>query len=153
MHLIAVGQRPPGWVTEGFADYLRRLPREMPLRLTEIPPAIRNNTPVERVRRTEAERILAQVAPGDWVIALDVAGQPWSTRELSERMDHWRMQGRDVTFIIGGADGLDRTCLERANGTWSLSALTFPHALVRVLLAEQLYRAWSLLSGHPYHRG
>lgn len=151
--LVAVGQRPPEWVVKGFTDYARRLPREMRLELVEIPPAARRNASVVQVRAREAQRMLEQVNAQNWVVALDERGATWSTLRLAERLDDWRMQGRDVVFLVGGADGLDAACLERANEVLSLSAMTLPHALVRVLLAEQLYRAWTVLSGHPYHRG
>jgi len=150
--IIAVGQRPPEWVTAGFADYVRRLPREYALKLTEIPVASRKQLPVERARRQEGEGILEQLAPRDWVVALDIEGRVIATAGLADRLEGWQMQGRDVAFLIGGPDGLDPVCLERADERLSLSALTFPHGLVRVMLAEQLYRAWTLHSGHPYHR-
>jgi 23S rRNA (pseudouridine1915-N3)-methyltransferase len=153
IRLVAVGQRPPGWVVTGFIDYARRLPREMPLELVEIPTAGRGNIPVAQVRAREAQRLLGQVTPTSWVVALDEHGMAWSTLRLAERLDDWRMQGRDVVFLVGGADGLDAACLERADEVVALSAMTLPHALVRVVLAEQLYRAWTVLSGHPYHRG
>jgi 23S rRNA (pseudouridine1915-N3)-methyltransferase len=150
--IIAVGLRPPEWVAAGFADYARRLPRELALRLTEIPVAPRKQLPVERARRQEGERILGELTPRDWVVALDVEGRSITTEALAERLAGWQMQGRDVAFLIGGPDGLDSDCLARADERLSLSALTFPHGLVRVMLAEQLYRAWTLRSGHPYHR-
>lgn len=153
LRLIAVGRRPPEWVVSGFRDYARRLPRDMPLELVEVAPAARRNLPAGRAREIEAERLLAQVAGGDLLVALDERGKTWSTVDLSKRLDDWRMQGRDVAFLIGGADGLDDLCRSRADQVLALSALTLPHALVRVVLAEQLYRAWTMLSGHPYHRG
>lgn len=153
IRLIVVGNRPPEWVSKGFQEYARRLPREMALELVEVSPASRKNVPPERVRGIEAERLFSKVTPDDRVVALDEQGQSWSTRLLADRMNDWRMQGRDVAFLIGGADGLDAACLERADETLSLSPMTMPHALVRVFLAEQLYRAWTVLSGHPYHTG
>jgi len=153
IRLVAVGQRPPDWVVKGFTEYVRRLPREMPLELVEITPAVRRNASVPQVRAREGQRLLEQVTPRNWVVALDEHGAAWSTLRLAERLDDWRMQGRDVVLLVGGADGLDPACLERADEVVSLSAMTLPHALVRVLLAEQLYRAWTVLSGHPYHRG
>lgn len=152
IRLIAVGQRPPAWVADGFSDYARRLPREMPLMLVEVAPATRRNLPAERARQLEAERLLAQVGDKDRVIALDVKGRTLSTETLARKLDDWRMDGNDLAFLIGGADGLDARCLDRADERLSLSALTFPHALVRVIVAEQLYRAWTVLTGHPYHR-
>lgn len=152
IRLIAVGSRPPEWVSKGFQEYARRLPREMALELVEISPASRRNVPPERVRGIEAERLFSKVTPDDRVVALDERGRSWSTRLLADRMNDWRMQGRDVAFLIGGADGLDDVCRTRADDVLSLSAMTLPHALVRVVLAEQVYRAWTILSGHPYHR-
>lgn len=152
LRIIAVGQKPPEWVAEGFADYVRRLPREFGLKLVEIPVGSRKQLPVERARRHEGERILEQLAPRDWVVALDVAGLPMTTEQFAAQLGEWQQQGRDVAFLIGGPDGLDPACLARADERLSLSALTFPHGLVRVMLAEQLYRAWTLRSGHPYHR-
>jgi len=124
----------------------------MPLILVEVAPATRRNLPAARARQLEAERLLAQVGDKDRVIALDVKGRTWSTETLARKLDDWRMDGNDLAFLIGGADGLDERCLDRAEERLSLSALTFPHALVRVIVAEQLYRAWTVLTGHPYHR-
>jgi 23S rRNA (pseudouridine1915-N3)-methyltransferase len=152
LRIVAVGQKPPDWVVAGFSDYARRLPRELTLRLVEIPVAPRKQLPVERARRQEGERMLEQLSPRDWVVALDVGGAVFATEGLAQRLATWQLQGRDVVFLIGGPDGLDPACLERADERFSLSALTFPHGLVRVMLAEQLYRAWTLHSGHPYHR-
>lgn len=153
IRLIAVGQRPPEWVSRGFTEYARRLPREMPLELIEVAAAVRKNASGQRAGELEAQRLLAQVRPGDLLVALDERGKTWSTLELAQKLDDWRMQGRDVAFLIGGADGLDPACRQRADHVLSLSAMTLPHALVRVVLAEQLYRAWTILTGHPYHRG
>lgn len=153
LRLVAVGTRLPAWVAAGFEAYARRLPREMPLELVEIPSAARGNLPSPRIRETEGGRLLARTGPRDWVVALEERGRERSTAELAQRLDDWRMQGRDVAFLIGGADGLHETCLERADETLSLSPMTLPHALVRVVLAEQLYRAWTVLAGHPYHTG
>jgi 23S rRNA (pseudouridine1915-N3)-methyltransferase len=124
----------------------------MPLALVEVAPAARRNLSAERARHLEGERLLAQVGARDRVLALDVKGRTWSTETLARKLDDWRMEGNDLAFLIGGADGLDGRCLDRADERLSLSALTFPHALVRVIVAEQLYRAWTLLTGHPYHR-
>ena len=152
IRLITVGQRPPEWVAKGFAEYARRMPREMPLELIEVSPAVGKGGSRARARESQAQRLLGQVGSGDWVVALDERGKTWSTLDLARKMDDWRMQGRDVTFLIGGADGLDEACRARADHVLALSAMTLPHALVRVVIAEQLYRAWTVLSGHPYHR-
>lgn len=152
IRLIAVGQRPPAWVQQGYAEYVRRLPRDLPMELIEIGAAARGGSNAGRVRQLEGERMLAAVGPDDRVIALDERGKTWSTLELARNLENWRMQGRNVAFLVGGADGLAPACLERADETLSLSAFTFPHALVRVLVAEQVYRAWTVTTGHPYHR-
>ncbi len=132
-------------------DYLRRFPRDCRLERVEIPLARRTGD-VARTRREEGERLLAALGPRDRVISLCVDGECWTTEALSGKLAGWRQTGRDVAFLIGGPDGLDPLCLQRSECRWSLSPLTLPHALVRVIVAEQLYRAWSILSGHPYHR-
>lgn len=151
IHLIAVGTRMPAWVRAGFADYAARLPRECSLALREIAPARRAGNP-GRWLRAEGERIRAAIPAGAYRIALDERGREWSTSELAERLARWLQEGRDLALLVGGPDGLEPACREGAEQTWSLSRLTLPHALVRVVVAEQLYRAWSLLHGHPYHR-
>ncbi len=153
IHLIAVGTRMPAWITEGYREYARRLPPECSLRLVEIPPCKRRKTlSTERIREAEGRQLLAAIPEQSLVIALDVSGKPWSTQGLAERLQDWLQGGRDIALLVGGADGLSAACLARADLHWSLSAHTLPHALVRVVIAEQIYRAWSLLSGHPYHR-
>jgi 23S rRNA (pseudouridine1915-N3)-methyltransferase len=151
--LVAVGSRMPAWVEEGYKEYARRLPRECVLRLTEIPPAKRTrSTSGVRAREAEGNLILKAINNSDHVIALDVKGKAWDTEQLSGLMRDWMQSGQDVVLMVGGPDGLSDECLARADRHWSLSALTFPHALVRVVLAEQLYRSWTILTGHPYHR-
>ncbi|MBN2887449.1 MAG: 23S rRNA (pseudouridine(1915)-N(3))-methyltransferase RlmH [Chromatiaceae bacterium] len=154
IHLIGVGRRMPAWVNEGFDDYARRLPPECALHLHEIEPArrVKGGRP-ERYRAEEGARILKALPKGAAVLALDVGGRVWSTETLAAELGEWLRDGRDRALLVGGPDGLDGDCLARAEQRWSLSRLTFPHPLVRVILAEQLYRAWSLLQGHPYHRG
>lgn len=143
----------PAWVGEGYKEYARRLPRECGLVLKEVPLAHRSKSqPVERAVNEEGKRMLAVLSDRQQVIALDVKGRNWSTEQLAQQMDNWMQDGRDISLLVGGPDGLAAECLQRAGQTWSLSPLTLPHPLVRVLLAEQLYRAWSLNSGHPYHR-
>jgi 23S rRNA (pseudouridine1915-N3)-methyltransferase len=154
MHLrvAAVGQRAPAWVGQAWQDYSRRLPATLGLDLREIPVAHRGRNPdIERLRKQECEDLLA-AATGARIVALDIAGAPWTTEMLSRQMSNWMQGGQDVCFLIGGPDGLDAECLARAEQRWSLGPLTLPHALVRVVLAEQLYRAWSILQNHPYHR-
>lgn len=153
VHLIAVGERMPGWVEAGFAEYAKRLPPECALRLVEIAPGKRTkNSDIPRLRAQEGERILAAIPKGALVVALEVKGRPWSTEALSAHLGEWLQGGRDVALLVGGPDGLDDACRARAELQWSLSPLTLPHPLVRVVLAEQVYRAWTLLKGHPYHR-
>lgn len=153
MLLLAVGARQPEWVNSGYTEYARRLPAHLDLQLREIPAARRSkNTTTDKSRREEGERLLKAVTDDTHVIALDEGGQAVTTRGLSDRLAEWQQAGRDVIFMIGGADGLDESCLQRADWCWSLSPLTLPHGLVRVMVAEQLYRAHSLLEGHPYHR-
>ena len=154
VHLIAVGSGMPRWVAEGFQEYARRMPRECTLVLREVElPGRQRGLPASQGRTAEGERLLAAVPAGAGVVALDERGAPWDTLELSHRLEGWLGGGRDVALLVGGADGLAPECLQAAGQVWSLSALTLPHMLVRVLVAEQLYRAWSILAGHPYHRG
>jgi 23S rRNA (pseudouridine1915-N3)-methyltransferase len=153
IHLIAVGTRMPAWVTQGYEDYARRLPRECVLRLVEIPPGRRSRVqPTAQAVEAEGRRMLAAIPDRTLVVALEVGGRAWDTPALAGRLQEWLQSGRDIALLVGGPDGLSGDCLRRADLHWSLSALTLPHALVRVVLAEQLYRAWTILSGHPYHR-
>jgi 23S rRNA (pseudouridine1915-N3)-methyltransferase len=153
LRVIAVGTRMSGWVAAGFAEYARRLRSGTALELVEVPVVRRSGAgDAARAVRLEAERILALLGPRDYVVALDERGRAFTTLEFGDWLAQRRGQGAPVSFIIGGPDGLAATVLARAQLRWSLSALTFPHGLVRVLLAEQLYRAAMLLAGHPYHR-
>jgi len=153
IQLVAVGTRMPAWVQDGFAEYAKRMPRECTLQLVEIPPERRaKNADIARIKSTECAKLLGAVPRGSQIVALDERGQAWNTRQLSDRLDSWLAGGRDVALLVGGPDGLDSACLDKSELRWSLSPLTLPHPLVRVVVAEQLYRAWSLLQGHPYHR-
>lgn len=144
----------PSWVTAAYEEYSKRMPREMPLQLKELKPAQRSNATGDTPRwlKTEAAHIDAAVPQGAMRVVLDEHGRSFPTRTLADHLKRWRNDGRDIAFIIGGADGLDDTIKSGADLLWSLSPLTLPHGLVRVVLAEQLYRAASLLAGHPYHR-
>lgn len=143
----------PGWVVEGYNEYARRMPKECALRLIEINPGHRGKgTDIPRTLKDEGDRMLKAIPKGCQVLAMDVRGSAWSTEELSHKLGDWMADGRDLALLVGGPEGLDRSCLERADGRWSLSPLTMPHPLVRVVVAEQLYRAWSLMRNHPYHR-
>jgi 23S rRNA (pseudouridine1915-N3)-methyltransferase len=136
------------------------MPRESELSLTEVAagagkgrqPGRSRADQARRTRAEQARRLLKQLDQNDWVVALDCAGAACTTQQLAVKLEDWRMQGRDVVFLVGGADGLDASCLSRADEVMSLSKLTFPHELVRVILAEQIYRAWTIISRHPYHR-
>lgn len=153
IHLVAVGTRMPSWVAEGYQEYARRLPRECSLQLIEIPLSKRHKSmTAAQAKQQEGQAMLAAIAKDCTVVALDVGGSHWSTQDLAGRLGDWMGSGRDVALLVGGPDGLSQSCLDRADQRWSLSALTYPHALVRVVLAEQLYRAWTLGIGHPYHR-
>jgi 23S rRNA (pseudouridine1915-N3)-methyltransferase len=154
IHLIAVGERMPRWVVQGYEEYARRLPPECALVLTEIPlPRRTKAASPARLRQLEGERMLAAVPRAAQVLALDERGREWDTPQLAHALRGWLQEGRDLALLVGGPDGLADSCRERAEGLWSLSRLTLPHPLVRVLVAEQLYRAWSILGNHPYHRG
>lgn len=153
IHLISVGNRMPKWIKEGFDEYAKRLPGECALKLVEIAPGHRGKgADISRTVRDEGQRMLAAVPKGALVVALDVTGKSWSTEQLAEKLGEWMQGGQDLALLIGGPEGLWDQCLEKAHLRWSLSAMTFPHPLVRVILAEQIYRAWSLLNNHPYHR-
>jgi len=143
----------PAWVTDGYNQYATRLPHECSLKLVEISPCKRRKTlNTGRIKAAEGQQILAALPPQARVVALDVRGRAWDTETLATRMQDWMQDGCDIALLVGGADGLSEECLQRADQCWSLSAHTLPHALVRVVIAEQLYRAWTILTGHPYHR-
>ena len=144
----------PVWVSAGFDEYAKRMPREMPLQLKEIKPAQRSNASgdIARWLQTEAERIRAALPSGALRVVLDEHGRSFPTRTLSDHLRRWRDDGRDVAFVIGGADGLAAEVKAGSDLLWSLSPLTLPHGMVRVVVAEQLYRATSMLANHPYHR-
>ncbi len=152
--LLAVGTRMPSWVEQGYQEYARRLPSHCRLKLVEIEPARRGRSgSPERWRQQEGKRLIAAIPNGDRVIALDVEGRSWSSTELAGVLDGWLASGRNLSLLVGGADGLTPESLQCAEQHWSLSPLTLPHPLVRVVVAEQLYRAWTIVNHHPYHRG
>jgi len=153
LRVIAVGTRMPAWVDAGFEDYARRLKGPLAIELRELPAARRAaGAPPARVLAEEATRIEAALGPRDYLVALDERGREFTTQELATWLEERRRSGQDLACVIGGADGLDPRILKRAPCRWSLSRLTLPHGLVRVVLVEQLYRASTLLAGHPYHR-
>jgi 23S rRNA (pseudouridine1915-N3)-methyltransferase len=152
--LLAVGERMPRWVAEGFAEYAKRLSRDLPLELVEIKPGARGKGRDDaRAVTTEAAALLAALPRDAHVVALDGRGAMWTSGQLADQLSNWRMAGRDLAFLIGGPDGHAREVLQRSDQRWSLGPLTLPHMLVRLLVAEQLYRATTILKGHPYHRG
>lgn len=143
----------PAWVDAGYQEYAKRLQGDIKLDLLEIPLQGKSKKMDSiTAKRREAELILGAIPDKVDVIALDERGAPWSTMTLSKKMENWRAAARDVCLLVGGPNGLDQSCLDRASQTWALSALTFPHPLVRIIVAEQIYRAQSILANHPYHR-
>ena len=153
LRVLAIGQKMPAWVDQGVEEYARRMPREISVEWLDIPPAKRGSATREKYRVQEAEAIEAKLSGKDYVVALDIAGKAVSTELIAERFDQWQMQGEQISIVIGGPDGLHPNILKGAKERWSLGQITLPHPLVRVILAEQLYRAWSVQAGHPYHRG
>lgn len=153
IHLLAIGSKMPDWVETASCDYAERMPAHCQLLIKEISAGKRGkNADLQRIREAEGEKLLAAIPQGALVIALDVRGKSWSTETLAEQLDSWLLEQQDVVLLVGGPEGLSAACLQRADVKWSLSALTFPHPLVRVMVTEQLFRAWSILSNHPYHR-
>lgn len=151
--VAAVGQRMPAWVDEAWKDYARRFPPNLPLELKEIRmPSRTHNADVVAAREAEGAALTVAAPAGALVVALDGRGTPWTTRELASRLKDWMHEGRDPVFMIGGPDGLSPACRKRADLCWSLGGATYPHGLVRVIVAEQLYRAWTITQNHPYHR-
>lgn len=153
IRLIAVGHKMPKWVVEGYDEYAKRLPKDFALELVEIPMSPRGkNTDIAKAIRKEGDLMLEAIPSSDKVIAMEVLGKEWSTDQLADQTEQWRMDGYNVSLLVGGPDGLDPRCTARADQVWSLSRLTLPHPMVRILLAEQIYRAWTLMNNHPYHR-
>ena len=153
IRLLAAGTRMPAWVSAGYHEYSSRIGGEFRLELVEVPVARRGrNVDLARARAAEGQRMLAAIEPRHYVVALDVQGSALSTERLARWLEARMADGRDLALLIGGPDGLDPACSRRADFAWSLSALTLPHALVRIVVAEQLYRAQSVIRGHPYHR-
>lgn len=154
IHLLAVGQKMPAWVDDACADFLKRLPPELKLNPILVPLIKRGKNPdIQRIIRDESRSLLAAIPAGCQLIALDVRGRRVTTEKLSSILDGWMQQGQDIALIIGGPDGLSDELLQKIQMKLSLSDLTFPHPLIRVMVVEQLYRAWSILNNHPYHRG
>jgi 23S rRNA (pseudouridine1915-N3)-methyltransferase len=153
INLIGIGNKMPSWVNEGYHEYQKRLTQEVQLNLIEIPLNTRGkNADIPRLIDKEGDKMLQAIPAHSHIVNLEIKGKPWSTEQLAERLDNWKSLGKQVSILIGGPEGLAPQCLEAANERWSLSPLTLPHPLVRVVVAEQIYRAWSILAKHPYHR-
>jgi 23S rRNA (pseudouridine1915-N3)-methyltransferase len=170
IRVISVSHKLPSWVEEGYQAYIQRFDQSMSFSTEQIAPITRNKsererkknlyqiepseTPAEmkKQKQEEGKKILEKILPQDYVIALDSSGTLYDSIQLSQQLSKWLQSGQNLAFLIGGPDGLDDSCLKRANQRWSLSPLTFPHTLMKILLAEQVYRAWSILKQHPYHR-
>ena len=151
--VLAIGHRMPGWIQEGWGEYVKRMPPEIRVELVELKPEERGaGRPVQRAKQLEGERVIAALPANATLLALDERGKPVSTQGLSVLLGEWMRDGSHPVFAIGGADGHADAVRARADKLVSLSSLTLPHGMVRVLLAEQLYRAWSILARHPYHR-
>ncbi len=153
IRLIAVGTKMPSWVEAGFKEYAKRMPNDCRIEVIELPLGPRGkNQPVEKAIAKEGQAMLAVMKPQNTCVALEVLGKPWSTPQLATQLSDWRMAGGDVDLLIGGPDGLSPECVKKAKYKWSLSPLTLPHPLVRILVTEQLYRAWTINNNHPYHK-
>lgn len=153
IRLLTITHKSPDWIQAGYEEYAKRLPAHCALELIEIPAEKRAATAdLKRIADREAEKMLAIIKPGHHVIALDVKGTLWSTAQLAEQLAAWQQHGRNIDLLVGGPEGLAPRCLQKANEKWSLSPLTFPHILVRLIVAEQIYRAYTILNQHPYHK-
>lgn len=153
IRLLTIAHQSPQWIKEGYQDYIKRLPPSWPIEHITLPKVKYNKkTDIQRLLQLEGEKMLSLIKPHHHVIALDVQGSPVSTEQFATHLASWQQKGDPIVFLIGSAEGLAPACLKRANEKWSLSALTFPHLLVPLILAEQFYRAWSILHQHPYHR-
>ena len=153
LQLVAVGTKMPAWVQSGFVEYQRRFPKDFSLTLTEINAGKRGkNADIKRILQQEGEKTLAAIPKGNRIVTLEVTGKPWTTEQLAKHLESWQMDGRNVSLLIGGPEGLAPSCIAASEQKWSLSALTLPHPLVRIVVAESLYRAWSINNNHPYHR-
>lgn len=143
----------PAWISSGFSEYARRIPKNYQLNLIEISPLKRTkSTNIKQIIKEEGIELLAATPKNTLIIALDEHGKEWTTLELSKKLNTWHNEQQDISLLIGGPDGLATDCLQRAQTIWSLSKLTLPHQLVKIFVAEQIYRAWSIISKHPYHR-
>lgn len=153
IHILAVGTKMPSWVTQGVDEYLRRMPSECQVKIVELPLGQRvKSKNIKQAMLQEEKSILAAIPNNALVIAMEVKAKIWSTELLSEKMQDWMQSGKDVALLVGGPDGMTQTCINKAVDKWSLSNLTLPHPLVRIVLAEQLYRGLMVIKNHPYHK-
>lgn len=153
IRILAIGNKMPSWIHEGFREYAKRFPPSCQIELIEIPAEKRSKqADISRIIEEEGKKILTILKSNHRVIALNIKGQSWSTEQLSNHLKNWHLEGRNTDLLIGGPDGLSNSCLQKAEMQWSLSSLTLPHPLVRIILIEQLYRALSIMQNHPYHR-
>jgi 23S rRNA (pseudouridine1915-N3)-methyltransferase len=153
IHLITIGQKMPAWIIAGYNEYANRMPKECEINLIELRLPLRSKKSAsEKLIEEEGKLLLSKIPARSHVVVLDEHGEMWDTITLSTHLKKWKMQGGDVALLIGGPHGLAESCLKKANQIWSLSRLTFPHPLVRIIIAEQLYRACAIIAGHPYHR-
>jgi len=153
INIITIGKNMPEWINQGFNEYAKRFSSDLQLNLTEITNIKRfKNSDLKKIQQEEGQMMLKKINPQDFIIALDEHGIEYSTFELAQQIQHWRENWNNICFFIGGPEGLSTECLQKANIKFALSRLTFPHPLVRVIVAEQIYRAWTILNKHPYHR-
>lgn len=153
LRLLTITHKSPAWIREGYEEYAKRLPASCALELVEIPAEKRTaNADLARIAQREGEKMLSLIKPNHLVVALDVLGEAWSTEQLAKNLKNWLQSGQNIDLLVGGPEGLAPACLQKAQIKWSLSPLTFPHILVKLIVAEQIYRAHSILHQHPYHR-
>jgi len=153
IRLLAIGNKMPSWVCQGYEQYGRRMRGDCSLELIEITPGRRTQTAdISRIVAKEGQQMIAKMGKTNHVVALDIPGKAWSTAQLAKQMKKWQLLGTDIDLLVGGPEGLAPACLQKAHESWSLGPLTLPHPLVRIVVAEALYRAWSVNHNHPYHR-
>lgn len=153
IRLLTITHKSPAWIATGYEDYAKRLPPSCTLELVEIPAEKRTaNADIKRIMEREGEKMLAAIKPGHHIIALDKDGKSWTSEQLSQQLHGWLQNGKNMDLLVGGPEGIAPSCRALAHEAWSLSALTFPHILVRLIVAEQIYRAYSILQNSPYHR-
>lgn len=153
IRLLTITHKSPSWIQEGYEEYAKRLPPSCTLELIEIPAEKRTaNADLKRITEREGEKMLAAIKPQHHVIALDKGGKTWTSEQLSTQLGHWLQGGKNIDLLVGGPEGIAPACMQHARESWSLSTLTFPHILVRLIVAEQIYRAYSILQNSPYHR-